>query len=168
MKKPPTNITYLFNLTTNFKPQDLEKFNNTNIFINKNKNHNKRIICRNFFLFILLIKYNKNKIFSKSSFFIKPLKRNLQTILRAPYRHKLTRHQLTLIRYNIICKIVLNTKRLIKIKKFKDLLKIVKTLNSYNNWIESNIISNNKIKFYFNFFYKNNFILNNFNKNKNK
>lgn len=125
---------YFYSLTTNFKPENTNSFNNSEVF-NKNKKikiNDNKIVCRNFFLFFVLMKYNKKNSLSTSSFFVKPIKKNVQTILRAPYRHKITRHQLTLVRYNIIFKLVFNFKNKIVTKKFENIKKIMKTLLSYN------------------------------------
>lgn len=85
------------NLVTNFKPFFFENYNNFS-FLGKNKN---QIFCKNFFVYLLLLKYKKNHFFSKSSIFVKKYKKKVYTILRAPYRHKLARHQFHLNRYEI-------------------------------------------------------------------
>lgn len=146
------------NLITNFKPQILDNFDNF-LFFKKNKN---QIFCRNFFLFLLLIKYKKINFIEKSSIFIKPFKRKVYTILRSPYRHKLTRHQIILNRYEIISSIIINIKNPPLISNFNATLNLMNILKKFNVWFESNLIFNHRSKISFNFFYKNNFLLNKF------
>ena len=98
-------------------------------FFKKNK---KQIYCKNFFLFLLLLKYKKNSIFSKSTIFIKPYKKKIYTILRSPYRHKLTRHQLVLNRYEIVSSIKIEMQKKIIINNFSSFLKLFYNLKSYN------------------------------------
>lgn len=149
-------------LITNFKPKILKNFNKLNFF----KKNKKQIFCKNFFLFLLLLKFKKHTIFSKSTIFIKPYKKKIYTILRSPYRHKLTRHQLVLNRYEIVSSIKIKIENKIIISNFVNFLKLFNTLSKYNLWFESNIISNHKFKFQCNLFYKNNFKLSLFNNNK--
>ena len=137
------------------------------------KKNKKQIFCKNFFLFLLLLKYNQTKNgFYKSSIFIKPYTKKILTLLRSPYRHKLTRHQMVLNRYHIASSIRLKT-NIPFLKNFKSIISIFKKINEINFWFESNIISNHRFKFSFNFKYKNNFFIKNFSinnklKNKNK
>lgn len=146
------------NLITNFKPQLLNDFNNPMLF-KKNQN---QIFCRNFFLFLLLIKYKKINFFTKSTIFIKPYKKKIYTILRSPYRHKLTRHQIALNRYEVLSSIIIKNDKPPVCCNFKNVLNIRRNLTLFNSWFESNIIFNHKIKISFNFFYLNNFIINKF------
>lgn len=150
-------------LITNFKPQVFGKFNKMD-FLKKNK---KQIFCKNFFIFLLLLKFKNNNIFNKSSVFIKPFKKKIYTILRSPYRHKLARHQITLKRYQVRSTVKINVKNDIIMNNFKNLIDLVKLLNNYSNWFESNLVFNHKCKFLFNFYYKNNFLIKKFDiKNK--
>lgn len=98
------------NLITNFKPNFLKNFNNLELF----KKNKTQIYCRNFFIYILLLKYNKN-LFSKSNIHIKKQKKKVFTILRSPYRHKLARHQIALNRYHINISLVIKINKKIKI-----------------------------------------------------
>lgn len=92
---------------TNFKPSNFLDFKNMKIFKNKNKN---KLISRNFFLFLLLLKYTSfNSNFLTVSIFIKPFYKKFITILRAPYRHKLSRHQFILSRYYLVYSIKIKT-----------------------------------------------------------
>lgn len=103
------NISYL----TNFKPTSFLYFSNIKLF--KNKNNNK-IVSRNFFLFLVLIKYMKTSSYNlnylNTSIFIKPHYKKFITLLRAPYRHKLSRHQFMFSRYYVLLTIKNNVKHL--------------------------------------------------------
>ena len=102
-KKLKISISY----TTNFKPSNFFVLKNYNFF--KTKNNNK-IISRNFFLLLLLLKYSHNKNHNKkenfyslkTTVFVKPFYKNVLTLLRAPYRYKLARHQFMVSRYFVL------------------------------------------------------------------
>jgi hypothetical protein len=111
-------IIFSISYITNFKPQAINEFTNIRLFKFKNKN---RILCRNFFLFLLLLKYLKKKNNFNNTVFIKPFKKKLYTILRAPYRHKLARHQFSLDRFKIISRIELPINNNIIINQITDL-----------------------------------------------
>lgn len=116
---------------TNFKPANFSNFNNLNLFKNKNK---KKIISRNFFLFLLLLKYaNSSSIDHKilnTTVFVKPFYKKFITSLRAPYRHKLSRHQFILSRYHILCTIKINT-QLLKFNKDFEIFFFIKQIKKF-------------------------------------
>lgn len=154
------NFYFSTYLTTNFKPKHINDFKNLSVF----KKNKSQIFCRNLFLFLILIKYkNSNKI-KKSTIFIKPYKRKIYTTLRAPYRHKLARHQFVLNRYDIVSTIKIETKNLFFLNNFNDLKKLLSFFKSFNFWFESNIVYNYKIKFSYIFNYNYNFYYKNFQK----
>jgi hypothetical protein len=65
--KPKNNlnkIDFIFTFITNFKPNNINLSIENKLF--KIKNNNK-IICRNFFLFLLFIKYLNKKKFDQSN-----------------------------------------------------------------------------------------------------
>jgi len=115
-------------LTTNFKPTHIKKFNSINFF----KKTKEQVFCRNLFLFLILIKYKNKNLFNKSSVFIKPYKKKIYTILRAPYRHKLSRHQIVLNRYNIISSLRLKTKKIPISKNFKNVIYLYNFFKKFN------------------------------------
>ena len=144
------------NLITNFKPN----YNNSNIKNIFYKN-NTSIYCKNFFLFLLLIKYKSNysgNTFLESSIFIKPLKRKVYTILRSPYRHKLARHQLSLKRYNIVSTIKIPFE-ITSFNNFTNFITFFNFLIKFYYSFESNLIFVHKLKIIFPFFYSYNFNL---------
>ena len=153
-------ITFNVNYITNFKPDFTNVSNNSDLFKFYNKD---RIISRNFFLFMSSMKFfNQKSIFNKSNIFVKKFKKNVQTILRSPYRHKLTRHQLIINRYSVIQKFEYILKNDININKISDLSYLIKTVKKLYIWFESNIVHHHKVMFFFNFNFKNNFLLNKF------
>ena len=80
----------------------LNNVNHLNLYVKLRSNN--YILCRNFFLFLLYLKYCfKKKKFKHLSVFIQPSTQHRETILRAPYRYKLGRYQLGINRYRIIC-----------------------------------------------------------------
>ena len=113
------NVKISISYITNFKPANFLNFNNLQLFKNKNKN---KIISRNFFLFLLLLKYvNTDKTLLNTSVFVKPFFKKFITVLRAPYRHKLSRHQFILSRYSLLFTINLNFKKIL----FKNISEII-------------------------------------------
>jgi hypothetical protein len=152
-------ISFSINYITNFKPH----FNTENNLHTFNLSFKKKLISKNFFLFITSMKFFKQtSIFKKSNLFIKKSKKIVYTLLRAPYRHKLTRHQLTLIRYYICQKLDYNLNFNIEINNKKDLNILIKCIKRFYSWFESNIVYQHKIFFSFYFFFCRNFLLLNF------
>ena len=141
-------IDFIFTFLTNFKPSNINLYTENKLFKLKT---NKKIICRNFFLFLLFIKYLNKKTLNNSNIWIKPIKQKTITLLRAPYRHKLFRHQIVLNRYFFFYKISFNLNSYIKAKSFNELKLIVNFFKKFNIWIESNIVFNFKIKYLFYF-----------------
>jgi hypothetical protein len=146
------SISYI----SNFKPTRIYKhIKTTNLLTLKQK----KIYCKNFFFFLFLLKYfNKNNY--NNTFFLKPEKKKKYTILRAPYRHKLSRHQIEFCRFHIICnfKFILNNH--LRIKNVAQIVEFLNFLKNYYIWFESNIIYQHKIRIHFNFFFRNNFLIN--------
>jgi len=98
------NVFFNLNYICNFKPQLLSLNNNNYLNLYTKLRHNNHILCRNFFLFLLYLKYCfKKQYFSHLILFIKLKTEHKETILRAPYRYKLVRYQLGLNRYLICC-----------------------------------------------------------------
>jgi hypothetical protein len=121
------NIKISISYITNFKPSYFTSFKNLKLFKNKN---NSKIITRNFFLFLLLLKYsNKNDILN-TTVFVKPFYKKILTILRAPYRHKLSRHQFILSRYSVLYNIDFNTKKLY-FKHINEIIFFIKNLQTF-------------------------------------
>ena len=133
-----------------------KNFNKFNL-VNKNK-----IYCRNFFLFLFLLKYlNKNEFCNKISLFIKPVKKKYNNILRAPYKNKLSKHQLGVYRYNILIKFYFIYNFLI-CKNINNFFFFFNNFFSFFNFLESNLIYNYKLKIFFNFKLPFNFIIKNY------
>jgi len=84
---------------TNFKPASFLNFRDFKFLKNKK---NKKIISKNFFLFLLLLKYISKGNSINVFIFVKPFYKKFITLLRAPYRHKLARHQFALSRYSLV------------------------------------------------------------------
>ena len=109
MNKHIVELTF----SSNIKPRF---FKNGNL-----KNKNIYLINSDFFIFFITLNfYLKKKIsnyntssdflFKKLIFYIKPLKKKTITYLRAPYRYKLARNQVTFSRYFVTCQIVFYSK----------------------------------------------------------
>lgn len=144
------------NFITNFRP--ISTNINSNFFFKvKSKN---RIMCRNFVLFLLLISYLKNtEFFLNFSFFVKPFFKKSSVILRAPYKNKLSRHQLAYNRYNLMLRFNLKLNYLINLTQTNEIIFLVRKIKSFFLWFESNICYQHKIKLIFNLNYVDNFLL---------
>lgn len=116
------NIKINISYTTNFKPANFLYFNNLKIFRNNNKN---KIISRNFFLFLILLKYSNSNYNTDTSIFVKPRYKKFITLLRAPYRYKLARHQFMFSRYYVLLTIKFKLEKLF----FKNTLDLIYFLN---------------------------------------
>jgi hypothetical protein len=145
------------NLITNFKPTLINNFNNFNSIRIKNQ-----IYCKNFFVYLLLIKY-KNNFFKKSNLYIKKYKKNTYTILRSPYRHKLARHQINLNRYVINNSLKISIKQNILLKSWKNILNLLNYIKKINKIFESNIIFINNVKVSIPIKFNYNFLIKNYN-----
>ena len=122
-KKIKISLSYI----TNFKPANFINFKSFQIF---KKKKSRKIISRNFFLFLLLLKYsNKNSVLNVS-IFVKPFFKKFITVLRAPYRHKLSRHQFILSRYSVIYNLNLNVDS-INIKNISELTFLLKKIKLF-------------------------------------
>lgn len=116
------------NFITNFRP--ISTNINSNFFFKvKTKN---RIMCRNFILFLLLINFLKNSFFFLDfSFFVKPFFKKSSVILRAPYKNKLSRHQLAYSRYNLVLKFNFKLNHFLKLTKLNDLIFLINKIKSF-------------------------------------
>jgi hypothetical protein len=135
------NINYISNFNPNF-------FKNFKKFKNKNK---KKIICRNFFLFLFLLSFLKNFLMCKNiKLFIKPKKKNFINVLRAPYKNKLSKHQIGFFRYFIIFKLTLFI-NVFLFNNFNQFFFFFNKFSSFFKFFETNIIYNYKLNFSFEF-----------------
>lgn len=140
---------------TNFNPNFLIKPSNLNT--NHYKNKNDRINCKNFILFFLLIKnIFKNE---KINFFIKPKKSNLYNILRAPYKNKMSKHQITFNRFYFNISVFLFLKNPIKFDNIYSLSNFIFFLKNFYSFFESNICFQHKSTINFSFYLNNFFFL---------
>jgi hypothetical protein len=143
---------------TNFNPSVASDIKNLQYF-NKSKSKNK-LISKNFFLFLLLLKYcnnNNKKYFINNSLFIKPFFKKLYVILRAPYRHKLSRHQIIINRYYVVYSMFFYTDD-INIKSNEDIIYILNKFKKFYVWFESNIVYQHQVKVFFDFNFVDNFL----------
>lgn len=161
LKKNP--FLFWISYNTNFKPSILTNFNNFKLFrIRKN---NPKILTKNFFIFLLLLKFLKeNSFFENVSVVVKPSTKKLFNLLKAPYKNKLARHQFDLVRFNIVYKFSFLSES-INIKKNNELFFFLKKIKKFYCWFESNIVYQHRVKFSFFFSHENNFCLSSFKKN---
>jgi len=90
----------------------------------KNLKHLMYFLC----LYHLISNKNKKYNFEKIKIVSLPKKFKKFTLLRAPFRHKLTKKKYSLIKYKTLVLFTINTIEVLKIKNIKD-------LTSYTNLI---------------------------------
>ena len=85
-------IKLKLNFISNYNPNNPNNVDNKLIL-------SKKILCKNFIIFILFLNFFK---FSQLSVFIKPSIKKKFMILNAPYRYKLSKSQFYFSRFNIL------------------------------------------------------------------
>lgn len=151
------NLYISNNFITNFKPNIINDSNNMSYFKNKKKNHK---YCKLFLIYIILFKYKNSIFFKKSNVFVKKFKKNVFTVLRSPYRHKLARHQIFLNRYKINFSLKIPLKKKLICNNFYEVLKILYFFKKIDGVFESNLIYISNLKLSFKVFYNKIFIFN--------
>ena len=148
---------------TNFKPELLFKKAQRSPIIFKSLRRDSHVLCRNFFLFFLFLKYcYKKNVFKKIGVFIKPKHRSLFTLLRAPYRYKLGRHQLTTSRYTVLCCFILNKSIVLKLRQTNQVVLFLKICKNFYPWFETNVCFQHRVFIKLVIQYKNNFLIKNY------
>lgn len=153
------NINIILSFLTNFRPANFAQLGGIN-FLKIRKN--SKIILRNFFLFIILLKYlnhNKNKNFINQTVWVKPTRKKLITILKAPYKNKLARNQLLLKRFFIFYRVKLTLVERIQLKSFNKIIELIHFFKKFNFFLESSLIYQYKTKVNFSFYYNDFFII---------
>lgn len=145
-------INISINYITNFKPS--KNFSEGYTFL---KNKNNIILCKHFIVFFYLMKFILKKNSSLRIFF-KPRRRKIETLLRPPYRHKISRHQITLSRYLLVVSFYTKLNNAVCLSNNNQLFFIISEISKSFNFFETNICYTNSIKikipFYFNNFFK--------------
>ena len=151
------NINISINYITNFKPNTQISENFT--FSYKNKKN--IVICKNFLAFMYLINHLQKKK-NNIKIFLKPTNSSLETLLRAPYRHKISRHQITFSRYFFLISFKIPFNFTIHINNTNQLFFFINELKRYFIFFESNICYTHSCKIKLNFFYNNFFKIMNY------
>ena len=112
IKQKVVNLKIKYN--SNFKIHN-------NLFKNKIKLKNNKIFCKNFIFFIILLKYYCKKDFFLTTLFLNKKNKKSYTLLRPPYRHKLSRHQFSINRFNLFLNIFIKMNNKITINKTSNL-----------------------------------------------
>lgn len=87
--------------------------------------------------------------------FFKPKRNKIETLLRPPYRHKISRHQITLSRYNVIVSFFTELNKKLVVNNPAQLLFFIKEVSKTLNFFETNICYTHSIKMKAVFFYTN-------------
>lgn len=133
---------------TNFNPNFFLKPGN----LNKNySSSSEKINCKNFILFILLLKYIFKKRNNNVSIFVKPKKSNLYNILRAPYKNKMARHQISFSRFFFNVTVKLDLENNVVFNNIPNLTSFLFFLKNFYSFFESNVCFQHKSSINFKF-----------------
>jgi hypothetical protein len=140
-------IKLKLNFISNYNPH------NPDSSLYKENIMSKKILCKNFIVFILFINFFK---LTRLSVFIKPNFKRKFMILNAPYRYKLSKSEFQFSRFNILL--------VVKIKSNLPRTAVVNTiLHTYRNLFlllvkfDINLCHQDHLKVFFTFFLKENF-----------
>ena len=117
----------------------------------------KKILCKNFIIFILFLNFFK---FSRLSTFIKPNFRKKFMILNAPYRYKLSKSEFYFSRFNILLVIKINFT--VHVHSMKSIFEFYKNLFLFLSRFDINLCHQDYLKIFFKTTFKNNFEINNY------
>jgi hypothetical protein len=117
----------------------------------------KKILCKNFIIFILFLNFFK---FSQLSVFIKPNFKKKFMILNAPYRYKLSKSTFYFSRYNILLVIKINYN--LNVNSINSLLILYKNLFLFFQKFNINLCHQDYLKIFFKTTFKNNFLISNY------
>lgn len=132
-----------FHFKSSFTLKLLNKNLKENVILNKNN----KIFLKNFIIFIFLISHfwkKNNTNYLRLSLTILPKKIKKILILRAPFRHKLSKKHYKINSWNFILTLSLNN-NIFEVKK-----QLINFWKNYFLFFETNICSLQKISFFFN------------------
>lgn len=141
-------IKFKLNFVSNYNPYNTN--NNKTIL-------SKKILCKNFIIFILFLNFFK---FSNLSVFIKPNFKKKFMILNAPYRYKLSKSEFYFSRYNILLIIKINLN--LNINSSNMIIIFLKNLFLFFQKFDINLCHQDFFKIFFKITFKNNFLLLNY------
>lgn len=142
------NLQISLQYVTNFQPNSnievLTKATNKGLF------KNNKIFTKNFIIFIILIR----RLFKKGTptVFIKPTYTNTYNILRAPYKNKISKHQVCLSRFFIVVSFKLKLINFVFFKNTSGLIFLINFLKKFYSFFETNITYQHRSILMFNFF----------------
>jgi len=144
---------------TNFQPNCTPSFlKNSQTEIKRNLN--SKVFCKNFLIFLIII---RNVLGGNNpKFFIKPNYSNTINILRAPYKNKISKHQVCLSRYFIVVKFKLSCDNFFCFNNLNSLVFFINQLKEFYSFFETNICFQHRSVLFFNFFYQDFFKLTNY------
>jgi len=152
-------FTVSLNYTSNFK-LDKSDINSAS------KQYQNRVLSKNMIYFLLY--FNKlcktNDTYNnKVNFFFKPSKINSYTVLRAPYRYKISRNQIEIKRFNFICQnsFVLKNYKNLNVTSFSNIYEIANEVSSFFKDYSTNMCTQDKIKIRFSINFKDYFTFKN-------
>ena len=143
-------IKLKLNFISNYNPNNPNNVDNKLIL-------SKKILCKNFIIFILFLNFFK---FSQLSVFIKPSIKKKFMILNAPYRSKLSKSQFYFSRFNIL--LVINLKLDIAITAANMMIIFLKNLFLLFQKFDINLCHQDYFKIFFKLTFRNNFLISNY------
>ena len=148
-------------MSSSFKVNVNEHYKIGENYLSITKKKNKLILCKNFIYLLFIIRILKN--FKDVSFFVMPkTKKNHKSVLRPPYKNKISRHSIGTDLWKINLTFKIFNIKLINFSNIKDLVFFNKNFFKKFSFLETNIANQRKIRFNFFFLYNDNFKLKNY------
>ena len=148
--------------TSSFKINLNEKYKVNEDYLTIIQKKNKRVLCKNFVMFLFILK--KSKIFEDLVYFVFP-KRGMSghnSILRPPYKNKKSRHPIGFEKWNFKLSFKLAKSEKINFIDLNSIFLFLKKIKKITSFFDSNIANQKKIVIKVPFNNSDNFILNNF------
>ena len=144
-------IKFKLNFISNYNPYNTNNTNNNKIVLSK------KILCKNFIIFILFLNFFK---FSNLSVFIKPNLKKKFMILNAPYRYKLSKSEFYFSRFNIL--LIIKIKININVQSTNMIIIFLKNLFIFLKKFDINLCHQDFFKLFVKLTFRNNFLISNY------
>lgn len=149
--------------TSSFKVNLNEKYKVNEDYLTIIQKKNRRILCKNFIMFLLICK--RSNFFNDMVYFVFPKrsKSGHNSILRPPYKNKTSRHPMGFERWNLKISFKIKRGEVFEYNDFEQFNNQIKKIYKLVYFFDSNIANQRRIKFELKCNNTSNFLLKNFN-----
>ena len=154
-------VEVIFN--SSFKISLTEKYQKHEDFLKIFKKKNKQILCKNFIFLIFGLKLTF--LFNDFTFFVFPKEKKSQhSVLRPPYKNKMSRHPMgfSTWRIKISFKYFFKNHQILNFNNFNSWFNYCNKLSNYGYFFETNVANQRRLKVSSKFKLNDNFLLKNF------